>query len=703
MAVTSLQKSGVYLERVIRVAVQDSYGGDAALDALLARSGKEQGLHLRHAVAVRGLLRGVIAAPAGVDAEAWMALVAARPSAPLRAQLRALKAHLERKSGEGKGGVPALAAAQRLAALRARLAAARVDGFIVPRADAHQGEYVPASEQRLGWLTGFTGSAGTAVVFTSQAALFVDGRYTLQARGEVDTSLFAIQHVSRLPPARWIAQNIARGAVLGYDPWLLTPRDVARFEAACAGAGARLKALARNPVDAVWRDRPAPPLSPVRPLALRFAGDAATDKRATLAARLAADGIDAAVLTQPDSIAWLLNIRGGDVENSPLPLAFAILARDGGVRLFSDPRKFLPETLDHLGTGVTLRPFDDFGAALDALGRRKRMVLADPATAPDWIFRRLHRAGADIREGTDPCQMPKACKNAVELRGIRAAHRRDGAALSRFLAWLAEEAPKGKLTEMRAADVLESMRAEGRYFQGLSFPTISGAGPHGAIVHYRVTDKTDRRLKPGEIYLLDSGAQYLDGTTDVTRTLLVGGGRAPTAAMKDHFTRVLKGHIQLGSVRFPEGTSGSQLDVLARQSLWQAGLEYDHGTGHGVGHFLNVHEGPHRISQVPNTVALRPGMVVSNEPGYYKTGAYGIRIENLVAVRGDGKGAGGRKMFAFENLTLAPIERRLIEPALLSVAEKTWLDAYHARVWREIAPQLDPKSRKWLKAATRPI
>jgi Xaa-Pro aminopeptidase len=345
----------------------------------------------------------------------------------------------------------------------------------------------------------------------------------------------------------------------------------------------------------------------------------------------------------------------------------------------------------------------DLGPALDALGQRDACVLADPAGAPDWVFRRLARAGADIREGDDPCQMPKACKNRVELSGIRAAHRRDGAALTRFIAWLAAEAPKGKLTEKAAADVLEAMRAGGRFFQGLSFPTISGAGPHGAIVHYRVTAETNRKLRPGEMYLLDSGAQYLDGTTDVTRTLFIGGGKPPTAAMKDHFTRVLKGHIQLATVRFPEGTSGSQLDVLARRALWQAGLEYDHGTGHGVGHFLSVHEGPQRISQIPNSVALRPGMVVSNEPGYYKAGAYGIRIENLVAVRADGKGAGGRPMYAFETLTLAPIERRLIEPRLLTAEEKTWLDAYHRQVATVIGPQLDTKTRAWLKKATAPV
>jgi Xaa-Pro aminopeptidase len=685
------------IEGFLPVPAQTSYGGDRTLDRLLAGAGKAAGLRVSTARAVRDLLRGVLGAPAGCKPEDWMALVASRPPLALKVQLRALKARMKAAPAED------LPPADRLPALRARLRAMGVDGFIVPRADAHQGEYVPASELRLGWLTAFTGSAGIAVVLTEAAALFVDGRYTLQARGEVDTARFSIQHVSRLPPSRWVAANIPRGAVLGYDPWLMTPRDVARFAAACEQAGARLKALARNPVDAIWRGRPAPPLAPIHPLATRFAGESAADKRRRIAAGFAADGVDAAVLTQPDSIAWLLNIRGGDVANAPLPLAFALIRKDARVDLFIDARKLLPETLVHLGPAVSVRPVAELGPTLDALGKRGACVLADPAGAPDWVFRRLRRAGADIRDGDDPCQMPKACKNRVELAGIRAAHRRDGAALTRFLAWLAAEAPKGRLTERGAADVLEVLRAEGRLFQGLSFPTISGAGPHGAIVHYRVTAETDRKLRPGEIYLLDSGAQYLDGTTDVTRTLFVGGGKAPSAAMKDHFTRVLKGHIQLAMVRFPEGTSGSQLDVLARSALWQAGLEYDHGTGHGVGHFLNVHEGPHRISQVPNAVALRPGMVVSNEPGYYKTGAYGIRIENLVAVRADGKGAGGRQMYAFETLTLAPIERRLIEPKLLSAEERAWLNAYHKRVATVIGPRLDAKSQAWLKTATKPI
>jgi Xaa-Pro aminopeptidase len=682
-------------------SVNSPYHGDAALERLLADQGKSA--RVRCARDIRALIRGVLAAPPGLDPDAWLRLITARPARKLAAQLIALKGHMTDAAARSGVSLSGVALDERLPLLRARLKAAGVDGFIVPRADVHQGEYVPACAQRLQWLTGFSGSAGLAVVLESQAALFVDGRYTLQARGEVNTKSFSIQHIARYGPGGWVAANMSRGKVLGYDPWLLTPRDVARFEAACAKAGAHLKPLTRNPVDAIWRDQPPAPIAPVRPLATAYAGETARAKRTRIAAGLAADGMDAAVLTAPDSIAWLLNIRGGDVENSPLALAFALIGRDGKVQLFTDPRKLLGETEKHLAAGVVVRPFDGLGKALDTLGGRKRVVLADPMTAPEWVFRRLRRAGAGIREGADPCQMAKACKNKVELQGIRAAHVRDGAALTRFLAWLAARAAKGGLSEMAAADVLEGMRAENNHFQGLSFPTISGAGPHGAIVHYRVTQASDRLLKPGEIYLLDSGAQYFDGTTDVTRTIFIGGGKKPTAAMKDHFTRVLKGHIALGAARFPEGTSGSQLDVLARHALWQAGLEYDHGTGHGVGHYLNVHEGPHRISQAPNAVALRPGMVVSNEPGYYKPGAYGIRIESLVAVRADGAGAGRLQMHAFETLTLAPIERALINVKLLSAEERAWLNAYHARVRKVIGPKLDAKSRRWLKNATAKI
>jgi Xaa-Pro aminopeptidase len=465
-------------------------------------------------------------------------------------------------------------------------------------------------------------------------------------------------------------------------------------------AGGSLQPIDANPIDAVWTDQPPPPLAPVVPHELRFAGQAPQEKRRALAADLAREGVDAAVITAPDSIAWLLNIRGGDVAHTPLPLAFALLRNDGVVELFIDRRKLTPEALPHLGNEVSVRDPSEFGPALSQLGAGQRRVQADPNTAAAWIFERLESAGAELRRAADPCLLPKACKNPVELEGTRAAHRRDGAALARFFAWLAREAPKGKLSEIAASDRLEAFRREGENFRDLSFDTISGAGSNGAIVHYRATPRTEKRLEPGQLYLVDSGAQYLDGTTDVTRTVAIG---TPTAEMRDRFTRVLKGHVALALCRFPKGTSGSQLDALARHALWQVGLDFDHGTGHGVGSYLGVHEGPQRISKLPNAQPLLPGMIVSDEPGYYKTGAYGIRIENLVVVTPTAVPGAEREMLGFETLTLAPIDRALIEPALLTAEEIAWLDAYHARVRREVGSLVDAETRGWLDFATQPF
>jgi Xaa-Pro aminopeptidase len=674
------------------------YQGDAALARLLANAGKGAGLRCASPGAVRAVIKGVLAAPFDIDEHGWIELIARRPGAELSGQLLALKAAM---AVAPNGPAPSLE--KRLSLFRERLARARLDGFIIARADAHQGEYVPESEARLGWLTGFTGSAGLAVVMKDKAALFVDGRYTLQARGEVDTSRFTIHHVTPMPPTKWIAANLGRGVRLGFDPWLLTPRDVGRFEIACKAAGAALVRVARNPVDAIWTDRPAPPLSPARPLALRFTGRSSAEKRRDIAAGLAARGAHGAVLSAPDSIAWLLNIRGRDLEYAPLTLAFAIIARDRKVTLAIDPRKLTDAARRHLGPEVKLVPPEKFADALDRFGTRGRVVELDPAATPYWIAGRLKRAGAKVREGSDPCLAPKAAKNPVELKGIRASHQRDGAALVRFMAWFDREAPKGGLTEMEAAQRVDEFRAENTHFQGLSFPTISAAGPSGATVHYRATEETNRPIRPGDIYLLDSGAQYLDGTTDVTRTMLIPGAGRPKAEIAEIFTRVLKGNISLAMVRFPAGTSGSQLDVLARRALWEVGLEYDHGTGHGVGHFLNVHEGPQRISQFPNTVALEPGMILSNEPGFYRAGAFGMRTETLLAVKADGKGAGGRAMRAFETLTLAPIDRRLVKVGLLSEAERRWLNAYHKRVGKLLTPSLDGPTARWLARATAPL
>jgi Xaa-Pro aminopeptidase len=595
--------------------------------------------------------------------------------------------------------------AGRIAALRRELEARQVDGFLVPRGDEHQGEYVPPSAERLAWLTGFKGSAGLACVLAETAAIFVDGRYTLQVRQEVDETLFTPRHVTDEPLTDWLEENLQSGQRLAYDPWLHTEEQVRRLKKSLDRLGAELVALDGNPLDAVWRDRPAPPKAPIQPHSLGLAGRSSEDKRQDLGAKLGKEGVAAAVLTLPDSIAWLLNVRGGDVTHSPLPLSFALLHADGGVEWFVDPDKLGEAVLATLGNAVSVEAPDRFGEALDRLGKQGAMVQADPATAARWIFDRLRAAGGEVVPGADPCLLPKACKNPTELEGMRRAHRRDGAALSRFLHWLSSEAEaragSDPVTEMEATERLQAFRAETGELRDLSFDTIAGSGPNGAIVHYRVSPASDRSLGLGELFLCDSGGQYLDGTTDVTRTLAVG---SPSPEMQRRFTLVLKGHITLARARFPKGTTGSQLDSLARYDLWQHGLDFDHGTGHGVGSYLNVHEGPQRISKVPNTVALEPGMIVSNEPGYYKTGGYGIRIENLVAVIDSPRGEGEeRDMLGFETLTLAPIDRRLILPDLLSKAERDWLDAYHARVRAEIAPQLDGAARVWLEEVTAPL
>lgn len=588
---------------------------------------------------------------------------------------------------------------ERLAALRNVLAEQGLDGFVVPHADAHQNEFLPADAERLAWLTGFHGSAGTAVVLSDQAAIFVDGRYTLQVRDQVDGALYSYHHLVEEPLADWLGKTLSSGAKLGFDPWLHTQAQRERMERGVSGAGAELVPVARNPVDAVWEGRPPPPAAPVVPHDMRFAGRSSQDKRADLSASLSHNALDAVVLTQPDSIAWLLNVRGSDVDHTPLPLSFAIVHAEGKLDWFVAPAKLSDALLAHLGVGVAVHAPDDLGAALDALAGKR--VWMCPDTAASWFFDRLTAAKAEIARGADPVTLPKAIKNDVELAGTRAAHRRDGAALVRFLHWLSEAAPGEGVDELSVAARLAAFRASGEHFRDLSFGTISGAGPNGAIVHYRVTSATNRLLGEGELYLVDSGAQYLDGTTDVTRTVAVG---RPDAEMRDRFTRVLKGHIALATLRFPEGTNGSQIDALARQALWQAGLDYDHGTGHGVGSYLGVHEGPQRISKVGSGTALQPGMIISNEPGYYKTGAYGIRIENLVAVTPPAVIPGGeRPMLGFETLTLAPIDRSLIDVGLLTVDERVWLDGYHARVRDEIGPQVDGAARDWLFAVTEPL
>jgi Xaa-Pro aminopeptidase len=598
-------------------------------------------------------------------------------------------------------GPAAVTVHERVERLRKQLAQEGLAGFLIPRADEHQGEYVPPRAQRLAWVSGFTGSAGLAAILTDAAAIFVDGRYTLQVRDEAPGDVFEYHHVTESPPAEWLRLRLRQGDRLGYDPWLHTIESVERLQAACAKAGATLVPLAENLVDRIWDDQPPPPRGPIVPHDLKHAGRPSPDKRSEIAELLARDAVDAVVLTAPDSIAWLLNVRGSDVAHTPLPLAFAVVHRDATVDLFVDPAKVTTGVLEHLGEGVRVLPPDALGAALDSLGAARRTVQADPTSTAAWIIQRLAGAGATVSRAADPCLLPKASKNDVELAGARSAHEKDGIALSRFLAWLVREGPAGRLTEITAAERLDALRAEESLFRDVSFPTISGAGPNGAIVHYRATPRTDRRIESGMLYLVDSGAQYLDGTTDVTRTVAIG---PPTAEQRDRFTRVLRGHIALARASFPKGTTGSQLDVLARRPLWDAGLDYDHGTGHGVGSYLSVHEGPQRISKVASTVALRPGMIISNEPGYYKAGEYGIRIESLVVVVPvPGPPGSEVTLYGFETLTLAPIDRTLVEPSLLTPAELAWLDAYHARVRAVITPKVDGETATWLADATRPL
>jgi Xaa-Pro aminopeptidase len=594
--------------------------------------------------------------------------------------------------------------APRLAALRAELKARGLDGFVVPHSDEHMGEYLPPRAERLAWLTAFTGSAGAAVVLMDKAAVFVDGRYTLQVRAQTDTALFEPRDLVAEGPQGWIPNNLPPkdakgGAKLGYDPWLHTQHGMMHLKAAAERAGGTLVACGTNPIDAVWKDQPAPPVSPAVPHALNLAGVKSQNKRLALADGLKKIGAEAAVITLADSVCWLLNIRGADVPHTPFTLAFAILHDDGSADLFLDPAKRTPELIAHLGNAVQLHAPSEFTAALDAM--KGKTVLVDPATAAAAIFDRLHQAGAKIRQGADPCQLPKACKNPQEIEGMRSAHIRDGVAMARFLCWLEKAAAGGELTEIEAAEKLEGFRRATGCLSDVSFDTISGAGSNGAIVHYRVTRKTNRVIGKNEMFLVDSGAQYPDGTTDITRTVMVG---TPTGEMKDRFTRVLKGHIALATARFPDGTIGMQLDSFARRPLWDAGLDYDHGTGHGVGSYLSVHEGPQNISKKPVMQKLLPGMVCSNEPGFYKAGAFGIRIENLVVVTPPEDLGGERAMMGFETITLAPIDLALVEPGLLTVEEKGWLNLYHTRVRDMIGPLLeDSETRAWLDKATQAI
>ena len=583
----------------------------------------------------------------------------------------------------------------RLKALRAQLVRQKLDGFVVPLTDEHMSEYVGAYAQRLAWLTGFQGSAGSAVVLPEEAAIFVDGRYTLQVREQVDGAHWQYESVPQTSIAAWLKDHAIEGARIGYDSWLHTRAWVKQATEALAHKGAELVAVDTNPVDAVWPDRPAPSDAKLVVHEDRYAGKNAAEKRAEIADWLVSKKADAAVLSALDSIAWAFNIRGKDVERTPVALAYAIVHADATADLYVAPEKMDEAVSKHLGNAVRIH---DRAAFADALADLKgKTVVADPERAVAAIFEALDAGGAQILSLRDPAVLPKAIKNDTEIAGHKAAQERDGAALSRFLHWIAVEAPKGGLTELSASDRLEAFRKDTGLLEDLSFDTISGAGPNGAVVHYRVEEKTNRPIETGSFYLVDSGGQYRDGTTDVTRTIAIG---SPSEEMKQRFTLVLKGHIALARAVFPVGTRGGQLDVLARQYLWAQGLDYAHGTGHGVGSFLSVHEGPQRIATFGGgDEPLVAGMILSNESGYYKTGEYGIRIENLVLVEERAIAGGEKPMLGFETLTFAPIDRNAIATDLLDAGERAWVDAYHAQVLAVVGPQLDGEALAWLQAA----
>jgi Xaa-Pro aminopeptidase len=591
----------------------------------------------------------------------------------------------------------------RLKALREEMKRQGLDGFVVPISDEHMSEYVGGYAQRLAWLTGFGGSAGTAVVLAEKAAIFVDGRYTLQVRDQVDGRFYAYESVPQTSVAKWLGEHAPEGSRIGYDPWLHGKAWVAAISKALEARKAELVEVASNPIDAVWADRPAPSAAPALVHPDDLAGEPSEAKRAAVSTWLSENKLDAVVVAALDSLAWLFNIRGSDVERTPVTLAFAILNADGTASLFIDPAKVTPELSAHLGNSVRIEAREQFEPALAALGGKR--VAVDPDRSVQAIFSAL--ASAEVAERRDPTVLPKAIKNAAEQAGHRAAQARDGAAMCRFLHWLSVEAPTGQVDEILADERVHQFRRETGCLHDLSFDTISGSGPNGAIVHYRVSEETNRTLEPGSVYLVDSGGQYPDGTTDLTRTVWVGPG-APPAEVMDRYTRVLKGNIALTRAVFPKGTLGSQLDPLARQFLWEVGLDYAHGTGHGVGSFLSVHEGPQRIAKMSGAQTggeqeLLPGMILSNEPGYYKAGEYGIRIENLLLVKPRIMEGAEGEFLGFEVLTHVPIDRTLVDCSLLTRDEVAWWNDYHAQVLQICGSQIEGAALDWLKHACAPL
>ncbi len=637
------------------------------------------------------LIDGVNASPLEIDDESWFALFDVSLSPDLCALLIALRKNRLKQNAKIK-----ISSVDRLVKLRNRLTDMSIEGFILPRSDEHKSEYLPARAERLAWLTDFTGSAGCVVVLKKRAAVFTDGRYSLQIKQETNPDLYEAINTSSVTVVKWLERSLTRGQKIGYDPWLHTSDEVERLKAAAQVTDSMLIPVHENPIDYLWIDQPPAPLTPAVPHDIRFTGTSLTEKTAIISSLIKSDGQDAVILTSPESIAWLLNIRGNDVPRTPLSLSFAILKQDG-IELFIDERKISNDLRKHLGNSVSIVPIAMLGTAIECLVKQDVVIRVDSATSPIWINNCVERAGGFPSQGVDPVILPKAIKNETELAGTRAAHLRDGLAFTRFLHWFSMNAPKGIVDEIVSADQLFKFRSEDLLFRDLSFDTISGSGPNGAIVHYRVTNQSNRILQMGDLYLVDSGAQYLDGTTDITRTLVVGD---PSEEVRDRYTRVLKGHIAIALACFPEGTTGSQLDPLARVSLWEAGLDFDHGTGHGVGSYLGVHEGPQRISKVSNSVSLKPGMIISNEPGYYKEGFYGIRLENLIVVKEREIDGGDRKMLGFETITVAPFEKKLIDLALLTDAEINWVNSYHEWVYEKLNAGLDGEVAAWLADAT---
>lgn len=594
---------------------------------------------------------------------------------------------------------------ERVEALRAQFAALGIDGFLVTRADEYQGEYVPASAERLSWLTGFTGSAGQALITSAQAVVFVDGRYVTQLAEQVDPAVFTPGDLVGEPPHKWIAKHAHKGFRLGIDPWLHTSLEVERLEKALAERDGALVVLSANPLDAIWTDRPAEPLGQVTIQPIEYSGVLAKDKIARIAEDLTERRIDAALVTDPSSIAWIFNIRGSDVPHTPHPLARAIIKADGSAELFLDQRKTGIEVEAYLGQMCRQLDPQRLVAHLEGLAVDGGRILVDPDLAPFALVELIRGHGGTVVAGADPAKIARAVKNSVELNGSAAAHLQDGVAVVEFLSWLEDQHP-GSITEIGAAKALEEARMRvGERMQNplkdISFDTIAGAGEHGAVIHYRATTGSDRPIHSGDLFLIDSGAQYVNGTTDITRTVAIG---AVSDEQKRFFTLVLKGMIAISTARFPKGTRGCDLDPLARIALWKAGADYAHGTGHGVGSYLSVHEGPQRIARLA-TQELLPGMILSNEPGYYRPGAFGIRIENLVYVReAEAVEGGDMPMMSFETLTYVPIDKYLVVTELLTRDELRWLDDYHERTRNELMPLMhDEKSKAWLERATEPF